>query len=254
MNNAHMNHTLRDTRWAALIDASFGLLMGVCALSALAGCDKAATNKSAGPSAPSTVEPAPSASQPVPVPPAPADIQVEALLEELKCAKAGPKQACRVIKEFAQAQRFTAQPPSGEGRWVGQAYTVDKGVEKKKESILWAKRVPTSQVGPGDLPVKVGYEFFPDYLDSHAEKLVRALSRGDPPSPKNQAFPFVQKVVPGKQRVIVNTNGQSVHVTSEESIYIRAKAPRGVYLVNPSNATGASSGDGMYAELWLADW
>ena len=51
----------------------------------------------------------------------------------------------------------------------------------------------------------------------------------------------------------MNTNGQSVHVTSEESIYIRAKAPRGVYLVSPSTASGAGSGDGMYAELWLAD-
>jgi hypothetical protein len=61
-------------------------------------------------------------------------------------------------------------------------------------------------------------------------------------------------MVPSKQRVIVNTNDQSVHVTSEESIYIRAKAPRSVYLVNPANASGAGSGDGMYAELWLADW
>jgi hypothetical protein len=44
-----------------------------------------------------------------------------------------------------------------------------------------------------------------------------------------------------------------VHLTSEESIYIRAKA-RGVFLVNPSNSRTAGSGDGMYAELWLADW
>jgi hypothetical protein len=102
--------------------------------------------------------------------------------------------------------------------------------------------------------VKVGYDFFPEDLKSHAEKLVRALSHGEPPSPKNQAFPFAKSLVPTTQRVIVNTNGQSVHVTSEESIYIRAKAPRSVYLANPSNARGASSGDGMYAELWLADW
>jgi hypothetical protein len=252
MNNARMNHTPRDTHKAALIDGGFGWLMGILALVAPAGCDKSEPKKDTGQVAPSAVAAAPTVS--APAPPAPADINVNALGEDLKCPKSGPKQACRIIKEFAQSKRFTAQTPSGEGRWVGQAFIVEKGVEKQREIVLWAKRVPTSQVGPGDLPIKVGYEFFADELKSHAEKLVRALSHGEPPSPKNQAFPFVQKMVPSKQRVIVNTNDQSVHVTSEESIYIRAKAPRSVYLVNPANASGAGSGDGMYAELWLADW
>lgn len=254
MNNARMNHSPRITHEPALINRGFGLLMALLTVGALASCDKSESKKTASPAAPTASEAPAAVSMPTPAPPAPADVNVNALGEDLKCPKSGAKQACRIVKEFAQAQRFTAQTPSGEGRWVGQAFIVEKGVEKQREIILWAKRVPTSQVGPGDLPIKVGYEFFPDELKSHAEKLVRALSHGDPPSPKNQAFPFVQKVVPSKQRVIVNTNGQSVHVTSEESIYIRAKAPRSVYLVNPSNASGAGSGDGMYAELWLADW
>jgi hypothetical protein len=221
---------------------------------AVYGCDKSEAKKAslAAASASAAVEQAPSIA-PV-APPAPADLDVASLETELNCAKTGPKQACRILKEFASAQRYTAHTPSGEGRWVGQSFTVEKGAETERQLVLWAKTVPTSQVGPGDLPIKVGFDFFPDELKEHAEKLVRALSRGDPPSPKNQAFPFAKSFVPAKQRVIVNTAGASVHVTSEESIYIRAKAPRSVFIVNPSSSRQSATGDGMYAELWLADW
>ena len=253
MNNAPMTFCGRLKRatlttWCLTVTVSCGLL------GALASCDKTEAKKAESKTTAASAEPAPTVSAPPVIPPPPADIDLAALEKDLGCPKTGPKQTCRVIKEFAQAQRFTAQTPSGEGRWVGHVYSVEKGVETERAIILWAKHVPTSQVGPGDLAIKVGYEFFTDELKSHAEKLVRALSRGDPPSLKNQAFPYAKTLVPQKQRVIVNTSGASVHVTSEESIYIRAKAPRSVYFVNPSSARTAAPGDGMYAELWLADW
>ena len=254
MNNAGMKKTPRDANWVALATKRRGLLAAGLVVAAFSACDKTEQKKGDNKPAASVAAEMPRAAEAAPAPPAPADIDVNALSNDLKCSKTGPKQACRVIKEFALAQRFTAQTPSGEGRWVGQVFTVEKGVETERPIILWAKRVPTSQVGPGDLPVKVGYDFFPDELKGHAEKMVRALTHGDPPSPKNQAFPFAKSLVPTQQRVIVNTNGQSVHVTSEESIFIRAKALRNVYLVNPSQSRGANTGDGMYAELWLADW
>lgn len=223
-------------------------------LIAISGCDRSDSNKKspASTATSSQAEPMPSVA-PI-APPAPQDMDVAALERDLNCAKTGPKQACRILKDFSQAQRYTAHTPSGEGRWVGHAFVVAKGVETERELVLWAKVVPTSQVGPGDLAIKVGFDFFPDDLKSHAEKLVRTISRGDQPSPKNQAFPFVKAFMPAKQRVIVNTAGQSVHVTAEESIYLRAKAPRSVYIVNPSTSREAAPGDGMYAELWLADW
>jgi hypothetical protein len=254
MNNASMMKTPRDANWVASVTKRRGLLAAGLALAALCACDKTEQKKGENRPVATVASEAPRPTEAAPAPPAPADINVNTLSEDLKCPKTGPKQACRVIKEFAQAKRFTAQTPSGEGRWVGQVFTVEKGVETERAIILWAKRVPTSQVGPGDLPIKVGHEFFPAELESHAGKLVRALMHGDAPSPKNQAFPFAKSLVPSQQRVIVNTNGQSVHVTSEESIFIRANASRVVYLVNPSTARSASTGDGMYAELWLADW
>lgn len=254
MNNAHMTSSGTPQSAGRFIGRR-AILAAWVALSALNACDKSEPKKPVEAQASASITAAPPAASEKPVaPPAPADIDTAALAVDLKCAKAGPKQACRVVKEFTQAQRFTAQTPSGEGRWVGKAYTVENGVEKEREIILWAKRVPTAQVGPGDLPIKVTFEFFPDELKSHAEKLVRALQHSDAPSPKNQAFPYVKNLVPAQPRVIVNTAGQSVHVTAEQSIYIRANAPRTVYIVNPSSAQRAGSGDGMYAELWLADW
>ena len=249
MNNAPMIHvesTCKGPIRVAIVCST--LLLGPC------GCDKSESKKPS-----SSLAATAAAAEPLPsvapiAPPAPQDIDAASLEKELNCAKTGPKQACRILKEFASAQRFTARTPSGEGRWIGHSFTVEKGVESERQLILWAKTVPTSQVGPGDLAVKVGFDFFPDELKSHAEKLVRTLGRGDPPSPKNQAFPYAKAYTPTKQRVIVNTAGPSVHVTAEESIYIRAKAPRFVYIVNPASSRESATGDGLYAELWLADW
>jgi hypothetical protein len=254
MNNAPMMPLAQfENRPAYLRQVPSAILISV-ALIASAGCDKSDSKKKVSTSTATSAQAEPLPSVAPVAPPAPQDMDVAALEKDLNCAKTGPKVACRILKDFSQAQRFTAHTPSGEGRWVGNALVVVKGVESERELILWAKVVPTSQVGPGDLAIKVGFDFFPDDLKSHAEKLVRTISRGDQPSPKNQAFPFLKAFMPTKQRVIVNTAGQSVHVTAEESIYLRAKAPRSVYIVNPSTSREAAPGDGMYAELWLADW
>ena len=126
MNNAGMKKTPRGANWVALVSKRRGLLAAGLVVSALSACDKTEQKKGA---VASIASETPRAAEAAPAPPAPADIDVNALSNDLKCSKTGPKQACRVIKEFAQAQRFTAQTPSGEGRWVGQVFTVEKGVE-----------------------------------------------------------------------------------------------------------------------------
>ncbi len=226
----------------------------VASLVVFSACDKPDAKKKSLAASSATADVAPLPSVAPVAPPAPADMDIAALERDLNCAKSHNKQACRILKDFSQGQRFTGHTPSGEGRWVGSAVIVENGVESERPVVLWAKQVPTSQVGPGDLAVKVGFDFFPDELNPHAEKLVRTLPRGDQPSPKNQAFPFAKTFVPAKQRVIVNTVGQSVHVTSEDSIYIRVKPPRSVLLINTSSSRSAAPGDGMYVELWLAVW
>jgi len=227
-----------------------GWVVSIASLAA--SCSKSEPKKLAVPSNVASSEAAlPSAPQPTPA--APRDLDVAALERDLGCSKTSQLKACGILKEFSQAQRFTAKTPSGEGRWIGNAFSVEKKVEAARHLVLWAKTVPLSQVGPGDLPVKAGFEFIPDGLKMQSEKLMRALVRSADPPESNPAYQFAKAFVPPTLRTLTNTAGPSVHLTSEQSVYLRFAPPRKVYLVNPAPST-AAAGDGVYAELWLGDW
>lgn len=246
-----------------VIKAAVPVAMLVVAL----GCDDKkpkATAASAAPSVAAAPEPVKVAEAPRP---APADIVLDPLFKDLKCERAndGSKdknkkktaaaktESCRVLGEFADASRWSAQTPAGEGRWIGQAFVREKGVETKQLLLLWAKTVPTSQVGPGDLPVRVGTGTLDSELIEHGFKMVAALHRGDQPSRRNQAQKSVESFVPSTNRGAVNTAGASVRLISEETVYLR-QAGRKVLLVAPSQAQSAAPGDGTYAEFWRATW
>jgi hypothetical protein len=180
-------------------------------------------------------------------------LDVQALQKDLGCDKGGHPKACRVLTDFAQAQRFTARTPSGEGRWIGPAITVEQGNETTRHLVLWCKAVPTSQVSAGDLAVKSGFELIPEGLRLQSEKLMRALTRAADPPESNPAFKFAHGFVPKDPHTLALTAGASVHMTAERSAYLRFAPPRKVYLVSlPRTATASS--DGIYAELWLGDW
>ena len=122
MNNAPMVHVesiCAGPMRVAIVCST--LLLGPC------GCDKSESKKPRLAATSAAVEPLPSVA-PI-APPAPQDIDAAGLEKEMNCAKTGPKQACRILKEFASAQRYTARTPSGEGRWIGHSFTVEKGVE-----------------------------------------------------------------------------------------------------------------------------
>lgn len=194
------------------------------------------------------------APEPPPPPrPAPADVELEPYLKDLKCQKSSTSEACRLLTEFAEAKRWSFNVPAGEGRWVGNAIIREKGVETKQLMILWAKRVPTAQVGPGDLALKVGTGTLEKELLEHGFKMVRSLSQGDQPSKRNQARPVVEQFVPTVQRGAVATSGASVRLISEETVYLRQQG-RKVVLFAPNLTSGAASGDGTYAEFWVSTW
>lgn len=187
------------------------------------------------------------------VPAAPRDLELAALQRDLGCDKSGHPKACRLLKNFAQAQRFTAHTPSGAGRWIGAAVTVEQGVESAHHLVLWCQNVPLSQVGPGDLPVKSAFDVIPDGLKLQSEKLMRALTRAADPPESNPAYQFAHAYLPKTPGTLVNTAGPSVYLASERPAYLRFAPPRKVYLVSLAG-TNAMSGDGTYAELWLGDW
>ena len=217
------------------------------------GCEGEKAKKTSASAAPSA-EPAPAPIKVVDAPkPAPVDVVLEPLLKDLKCDKKAKTESCRILTEFATAQRWSAQTPAGEGRWIGQAFAREKGMEKKELILLWAKQVPTSQVGPGDLPIRVGTGTLSEDLVEHGFKMVAALARGDQPSKRNQARPQVEIFVPKTHRGAVNTAGASVRLISEDSVYLR-QAGRKVLMIVPNQAQGAAPGDGKYAEFWRATW
>jgi hypothetical protein len=175
------------------------------------------------------------------------------MLKELKCDKKSKSDTCRVLSDFASGTRWLAQMPAGEGRWIGNAFVREKGVDTRQLILLWAKQMPTSQVGPGDLPLRVGTGTLPEDLAEHGFKMVRALSSGDQPSKHNQARQQVESFLPTTHRGAVNTAGASVRLIAEQPTFLR-QSGRKLVLVMPSQAANATPGDGTYAELWRATW
>jgi hypothetical protein len=222
-----------------------------CLLVAVA-CDDKAPKKTVAAAAPSAVE-----TQAVTAPPptrvAPADVQLESYLNDLKCGKKASTDSCRILMDFSTGTRATFNMPSGKGRWVGNAFIRDKGVEKKQITMFWAKRVPTGQVGPGDLPLRMGSGELGGDLLEHGMKMVRALSQGDSASKRNQARPVVEAFVPTTQRGAVNTQGASVRLISEETVYLR-QSGRKLLMFAPNLSQSATAGDGTYAEFWVSTW
>jgi hypothetical protein len=224
--------------------------------SVLGACAKPRSETRPAPSAAETAS-APAPLAPAPTAPiareAPPDVDVGALEKRLGCSGNKTRQACRVLGDFGRAERWAADPPSGRGRWVGNAYKIEKGAETRTILILYAERVPTAQVGSTALPVKIGTGPMPDELLEHGTKLVNILARGDVATKKNRAAPFVDSFAPKDDRGALNTTGRSVRLDSEASVFIR-QGNRKLYLVETKAGPADSPGDGIYAELWLASW
>jgi hypothetical protein len=235
------------------------LLATATILVLLTACDK--SSEQSQPAASASAEQVQPAAPKLPPPPPPADIDLGALEKSLGCsgrsAKSKGTNACRVVEQFAQAQRFTGDTPSGVGRWFGRAYVVEKGEEKLEYLMLRSRRVPTARVGPGELALMIGREFVAEELRKQAVKLVMGLNQGSRGKKKNLAFREVEAFEPKQERGAVNTKGQSVQLVSDigdDSVYLRQQTIKRVFMVQTSAGKDAKAGDGVYAELWLVVW
>src|SRR5262249_41015453 len=133
----------------------------VLVLTLLVGCDKPTRTGTTVP----TPEAPPSASAPqaaaepvrqaLPAA-APTDLDVAALKKKLGCAGDTRRQACRILDEFELASGFAPQIPSGEGRYIGNAYILEKGAEKSELLMLSVSQVPTATVPAGELAMRIG--------------------------------------------------------------------------------------------------
>jgi hypothetical protein len=225
-------------------------LIVLCAF--VSACDKANTAEtSPGSSAKvATSVVAPPATAPALPAALPADIDVAALKKKLGCDGAR-RQVCRVLGEFSDADRFAPQIPSGEGRFIGTAYTVEKGTEKSDLLLVFATIAPTATVPPGELPLRVGTGPVPDDKRDHGVKFAAALARGDVAPKTNQAAPYVKAWKATDARGTINTTGNSVRLVSEE-MYIRQTKTK-VLTVRVRRAPGGAE-ETTVAELWAASW
>ena len=222
----------------------------------LASCNSqpAREGTSVAASAAATGEPAKAPSPaPAPLPAsAPTDLDVAALKKKLACVGDTRRQACRILNEFGEASRFAPQIPSGEGRWIGTAHTIEKGVEKSELMIVSASQVPTSTVAPGELALKVGIGPLPDDKRDHGIKLVNALSHGDTVSKNNQAAPYVKSWKPGDAQATMTTSDVSIRRVADET-YLRQTSVK-MLLVRLKAQAAGSAAEATLAELWPAAW
>jgi hypothetical protein len=224
--------------------------LSIIVLAAAVGCDKPAPpareQSPVAPSATVTAPPAPTSAS--------ADIDVAPLQKQLKCGGTVHKDVCRVLDEFAKAEKWQRQIPSGEGRWAGNAYQIAKGADRTELILLSARQVPTNQTSPGDLPLRVGTGPMPDDKQTAGAKLSSALSRGDTVPRNNPALAFAKTWVSGREYSVVPTTGPSVRLVAEQETYVRQGAAQKVIVVQPHAGTQTSAGDGMYAEVWPISW
>lgn len=188
----------------------------------------------------------------------PADLNVSAITKQLGCSSGKTKLACAVCDEFGKADRFTGKTPSGEGRWFGRAYIVEKGRERTEYRVLLTRALPTARVGKYSLPLGITIAPLAPELGSEAGRLWTKMSgprhRGNR---KNLVFKYLEGLEPKGEKGAINTAGMSVQLIAEptEDIgYLRQPTLKKLLLIMPARAMNAAPGDGIYAEFWQAVW
>ena len=242
------------TRWMLGLGLSF-------ALGAVPGCDPkggesgAGTTASSGaPASTSTSMAAPAATDPAPPPPP--DLDVAALQKALACpagAKTGP---CGVLAGFASCKAWSGEVPSGDGRWLGRGFEVDGKTTTEQVTVLRARRVPTGDVGPGQLPARVALGAIDKETGSpfkEADKAIRAMERSDVPPKGNAAIEHLKGITQWSEAFVTRTAGGQVYGLSHGGLYACEGPKRELYVVRRAS-TRAGTGDGLYATLWGATW
>jgi hypothetical protein len=192
-----------------------------------------------------------------PAPAAPPHLDAKALERQLGCPSRRHAHACYVAHQFAQSTHSVTQVPSGEGRWVGHAYRVERGAERGELEVLSVTNVPTNPASPTDLPFKIAMGTVPKDKRRDGQKLARALAHGDTVSGANKALPFVKAWSSDNGRVAMSTAGVSVRLLAEEATFLRQGPGQRLFLIRQRLAApgaAAAAGDGTYAELWPVKW
>jgi hypothetical protein len=237
--------------------ASFSFFASI----ALLGCAEPSGGNAAPSAQPAASTPAPLEPPPAPAPApeqaaAPADLDLAALKKALKCASDAKSGPCALLNAFGSCTPWAANVPSGDGRWIGQGYRVEGGKTTEEPTIVRARRVPANEVAPGQMTVKIGIADIAKEEGSaysQADKVWKALARGDVPAKSNPALEYLKRRAEWPEGYATKTVSGQVYVAAHGGTFVCQGPKQQLYLVQRA-ATRGSQGDGLYAEVWAATW
>jgi len=246
---SHSRPSLRLTYGLPLLFVSTNLL----------ACDQPGAG---GPSAQSsTVPTVPSAVSTAPpvldtAPRAPEDLDIKAFQKQLACPAEPKPGPCSVLASFGTCTQWSASTPSGDGRWIGRGYRVEGGKTTEEFTVFRARRLPQNEVGPGQLPLKIGIA---DIVKSdgpawdQAERAIKAFSRHDIPPRGNSAVDFLQRKENWPEGFVVRTAGGQAYAALEGGAFVCQGTQQQLVVVLRAAARGGKA-DGLYAEVWPTSW
>jgi hypothetical protein len=189
-----------------------------------------------------------------PAPPPPPGLDVAAQQRAMKCASDAKSGACGVLAKMAACAAWNPVVPSGDGRWLGRGWLVEGAKTTDQITLVRARRVPTSEVGAGQLGVRVAVAEIPKSEGAafdQAERAIKAYERADVPPHGNPTLDYVKQKKDWTESYAAKTSTNQVLVTSARGTYFCQGSPRSIVLVERASGSG---GDGLYAELWPTSW
>src|SRR5262249_26160251 len=129
---------------------------------ALPACDQPTPKPSASASAGATSPPAATnAPGNTAAPPPPPDLDLPAQQRALKCANDAKSGLGGVLARMGSCSPWNPIVPSGEGRWLGRGWLVEGAKTTDQFTLVRTRRVPTGEVGPGQLGVRISITDLP---------------------------------------------------------------------------------------------
>lgn len=228
---------------------------------ALLGCDPPAPpgGAASSASAPSSASPGAGAKSPsaaAEVPAAPENLDVAALQKAMKCAADAKSGPCRILTQFSSCSPWSAVVPSGDGRWFGRGYVVEDGKTTEQVTLVRSRRVPTDEVGPGQVPARISVTEIPKQEGaafSQANRAIHAYERADAAPRGSPTLEFIKGKTDWPEFFATTTIGGQVYVISQAGGYLCQGARKQLLLVQRAASRGSNS-DGIYAELWATTW
>lgn len=224
------------------------------------GCQKAAPKREPIPEASASASAAPSA-PPTASRPRGDDLNLAALRTHLKCAAGAKKPTgiCGVVDEFEKASAWNLETIRGtDARYFGQTFVNEKGVTRSAFQFLVVKKVPTNDVTPGDLPIRVAFRELDANLKSenkHAPKLLRILEHDDAVTKMNTTAEYIKTYAPASWDSAALTAGASTLLHVEGGAHVREGRGRRLYLIKQSpSSPDSTASDGVFAVLWPLSW